>query len=246
MAREDGQLRVELEQTLFYPTSGGQDCDLGTLNKVEVLDVIEEGESIIHVLPDDEAAKKWAKGRELEGAIDMARRHDHMEQHSGQHLISAILLRRFGIPTRSYHLGALSVLDAGADLSREQIGEIEEEVSEKIRACLPIKETIHRGSAVTPVDHFRTKPAPEELDSPNGLRVIQIGPDDDIFDRDPCCGTHVTNTGQLGTLAIVDSRRIAKERTRLTFAVGRRATRAIRVRLNALRAARRDMKRAPR
>jgi alanyl-tRNA synthetase len=246
VVRENDRLLIELEQTLFYPTSGGQSCDLGTLNAVPVLDVVERGETIVHTLVAEESTKKWAKGRELEGAIDMARRHDHMEQHSGQHLLSAILLRQFEIETIGFHLGALSVLDAAADVTRKQISEIEEEVNAKIRACLDIKETIHRGSAVTPVDHFRTKPAPQELDAPHGLRVIQIGPDDEPFDRDPCCGTHVTNTGQLGTLAIVDSRRLSPGQTRLTFAVGRRATRAIRVRLNALRAARRDQKRSPR
>lgn len=231
------RVSVELEQSLFYPASGGQPCDLGTLNTIAVVNVIEDGETIIHELAPDPTTKKWAKGRELEGAIDLARRRVHMEQHSGQHLLSATLLSKLEIETVSFHLGAeLSTIDIAAEtLSPEQIAEVEAEANVAIRACLPVKVTVHRGSAVTPImERLRKAPAPELLESPHGLRIVQIGPDEAPIDRDPCCGTHVTNTGELGSIVILGTERGRKGEVRVTFAVGRRATAAIRARLDAL------------
>src|SRR4051794_18620888 len=103
---------VLLEATLFYPTSGGQPNDTGFLDDAKVVDVKEEGESVWHVL-EGEAPKPGAKAR---GAVDEARRRDHREQHSGQHLLSAILLDMARIPTIAFHLGAeVSTIDVQAD-----------------------------------------------------------------------------------------------------------------------------------
>src|SRR3982074_2206626 len=91
----DGGRKLVLKETAFYPTSGGQPFDLGSLNGTPVVEVVEEDGDIVHVLssPIDSS--------EVEGQIDWPRRFDHMQQHTGQHLLSAILVERFGIPTLS-------------------------------------------------------------------------------------------------------------------------------------------------
>src|SRR3984885_11342731 len=94
--------RIYLDRTAFYPTSGGQPFDTGQLGGIDVLEVIDEGDRIAHILSAPLAPD------ELDGRIDLARRFDHMQQHTGQHLLSAVLLEMFGAPTVSFHLGAES------------------------------------------------------------------------------------------------------------------------------------------
>src|SRR5215471_6009261 len=95
---KEGAWRVVLDQTAFYPTSGGQPNDLGTLGQARVLDVVDDGDEIIHVV--DRPVQGIVTGR-----IDWIRRFDHMQQHTGQHLLSAVLLKDFGLETVSFHLG---------------------------------------------------------------------------------------------------------------------------------------------
>src|SRR5688572_26511204 len=98
--RDDGGRRVYLDRTAFYPTSGGQPHDLGQLGGVAVMDVVDEGERIAHVL-----AEPLGPVSRVGGRIDWARRFDHMQQHTGQHLLSAVLADLFGIATVSVHFG---------------------------------------------------------------------------------------------------------------------------------------------
>src|SRR5262249_41275054 len=95
--------RVYLDRTAFYPTSGGQPFDLGVLGGVEVREVVDEEDRIAHVV-----SSPVAQGVEVSGSIDWTRRFDHMQQHTGQHLLSAVLQESFGWPTVSFHLGAES------------------------------------------------------------------------------------------------------------------------------------------
>src|SRR3954462_5788992 len=99
VGRADGGHRVYLDRTAFYPTSGGQPLDTGRLGGVEVVDVVDEGDRVAHLL----AAP--APGERLEGAVDWPRRFDHMQQHTGQHLLSAVIADRFGHATVSVHFG---------------------------------------------------------------------------------------------------------------------------------------------
>jgi Predicted metal-dependent hydrolases related to alanyl-tRNA synthetase HxxxH domain len=109
LSSRDGGRKLVLSQTAFYPTSGGQPFDLGTLNGIPVVDVLEEDGEIVHVV------ESPIEAGEVEGRIDWNRRFDHMQQHSGQHLLSAILAERFGIQTVSFHLGAAaSTIDVEA------------------------------------------------------------------------------------------------------------------------------------
>src|SRR6202050_2038471 len=105
----DGGKRVYLDRTAFYPTSGGQPFDLGTLGGAAVREVIDEDDRIAHLLEAPVAAG------EVDARIDWDRRFDHMQQHTGQHLLSAVLVAGFGLPTVSFHLGQeISTIDLDA------------------------------------------------------------------------------------------------------------------------------------
>src|ERR1700722_18815715 len=118
---EEGR-RVYLDHTAFYPTSGGQPFDLGTLNGSAVREVIDEDGRIAHVL---ETALTVT---EVQGHIDWSRRFDHMQQHTGQHLLSAVLVELYGIQTLSFHMGeAASTIELGnANLDPSRIERTEE------------------------------------------------------------------------------------------------------------------------
>src|SRR5918994_2545690 len=97
--RADDGRRIYLDRTAFYPTSGGQPFDTGTLGGIAVVDVMDEGERVAHVLADPLA------GIRVSGIVDWDRRFDHMQQHTGQHLLSAVLHERFGHATIGVHFG---------------------------------------------------------------------------------------------------------------------------------------------
>jgi alanyl-tRNA synthetase len=228
-----GRPAVLLDQTLFFPTGGGQPCDQGALGSAAVLEVIEEGQAVWHLL---DAPLDVDPGAEVEGRVDLARRRDHMEQHSGQHLLSAILLAR-QIPTVAFHLGADEVtIDVRLErLEPELLAEVELEVNAAIREDLPVTATVYEGAdAVAQAGSLRAPPAAAALASPRGLRIVQLGHGERVLDRDPCCGTHVSSTGQLGALVLLGSERGRRGETRLRFAVGGRATSAARARLDSL------------
>jgi len=103
-AASPDQQRVYLDRTAFYPTSGGQPFDTGQLGGVKVIEVIDEGDRIAHVLS-GRLMQIEAGQSDVDGRIDLARRFDHMQQHTGQHLLSAVLLAMFDAPTVSFHLG---------------------------------------------------------------------------------------------------------------------------------------------
>src|SRR4051812_18652406 len=130
---EDGR-RVYLDKTYFYPTSGGQPHDTGVLSGASVTDVVDEGERIAHVLSEP------IESDLVQARIDWNRRFDHMQQHSGQHLLSAVLLEFFGFETLSFHMGAeVSTIELGTkDLAPEQIVRAEERVNEVVRAAVPL------------------------------------------------------------------------------------------------------------
>ncbi|MGH9778983.1 MAG: hypothetical protein ACRD5I_11290, partial [Candidatus Acidiferrales bacterium] len=114
---DGGRARLWLDHTVFYPTSGSQPNDLGTLGGVAVLDVVEEDNDIVHVL------ERAPAGERLKGEIDWLRRFDHMQQHTGQHMLSAAFVRLFKFPTVSFHLGRdICTIDlATASLGRRQL-----------------------------------------------------------------------------------------------------------------------------
>ena len=136
-------LRVYLDRTAFYPTSGGQPFDLGSLGGVAVKEVIDEEDRIGHLLEAPLGAT------EVQGLIDWERRYDHMQQHTGQHLLSAVLEELFAIRTVSFHLGTeVSTIDVDApSLTPEQLERAEERCAEVVAQARPVQITFEDASA---------------------------------------------------------------------------------------------------
>jgi alanyl-tRNA synthetase len=205
---EDGR-RIYLDRTAFYPTSGGQLHDLGTLAGQPVVDVVDEDERIAHVLA---APVTVDAGREVIGKVDWTRRFDHMQQHTGQHLLSAVFEDLFNAKTVSVHFGdASSTLDLETDaMSAQSIEKAER------RANLVIAE--NRPVAVTFEDAATATGLRKASDRTGTLRIVTIA---DV-DRSACGGTHVRATGEIGGLLIRGTER-TKKALRVEFVCGLRA-----------------------
>ena len=211
---------VVLDRTLFYPTAGGQPHDLGRLGEATVLDVLDEGDEIIHVLD------RTLELGPIRGNIDWDRRFDHMQQHTGQHLLSAIFHERFGLPTVSFHLGSeTSTIDLRGPEPTDAIREgAERAVNEVIFDDRPV--TVRYGTA----EELAQIGVRKEVDRSGILRAIEI----EGADLRPCGGTHVKRTGQIGLLLV---RRCTKIRQdwRVEFVCGQRAERTARADFQHLR-----------
>ncbi|MGN6392331.1 MAG: alanyl-tRNA editing protein [Gemmatimonadales bacterium] len=211
VGRADDGRRVYLDRTAFYPTSGGQLHDLGQLGNAAVVDVIDEDERIAHVLAEPLAADR------VRGEIDWARRVDHMRQHTGQHLLSAVLHDSFGRATESVHFGRdASTLDLAAGaLTHDQVVEAERLANQEVMADRPVVVTFEDAASATAL----RKPS----DRTGSLRIVTITG----LDRSACGGTHVRATGEIGPIAIRKVERV-KQLVRLEFLCGDRAVRRAR------------------
>lgn len=199
------QRRIYLDRTAFYPTSGGQPFDTGRLGGVDVIDVIDEDGRIAHVLSAPLAA------REVAGVIDWRRRFDHMQQHTGQHLLSAVLVELFDAPTVSFHLGAdASTIDVGRVLEAGQIRAAERRANEIVFENRPVSESYRHSSENLGL----RKPTEREGE----IRIISI----QDLDRSACGGTHVRATGEIGPVLIRKLDRI-RGNLRIEFLCGLRA-----------------------
>jgi len=215
---EDGQVAY-LDRSAFYPTSGGQPFDLGSIAGVSVLDVVDEDERIAHRL----ASPLAAGDGEVACAVDWGRRFDHMQQHTGQHLLSAVFEELYSLHTVSFHLGAESStidLEGGA-VDPQTVLAVERRANQMVVENRPV--TVHFEDAAT-VQGLR-KPSERE----GTLRVIQI----DGLDRSACGGTHVRATGEIGAILL---RRLEKIRqsVRVEFVCGSRAVARARADFEAL------------
>jgi alanyl-tRNA synthetase len=180
---------VELDATAFYPTSGGQPYDVGTLGDARVLDVIDEEDGRITHVTD----APLADAALVRGVIDWARRFEHMQQHTGQHVLSAALDRLFANRTESFHLGADS---CSIDLAREvTAGELAAAVDEANRIVWEDRPVHAR--FVTAEEAARL-PLRKEPARGGTLRLIEV----DDFDLSACGGTHVARTGGIGIIAV--------------------------------------------
>ena len=198
-----------LDKTAFYPTSGGQPNDLGFLGSIPVLDVYEDEAtgSVVHVVPE-----KISAGA-VRGVIDASRRRDHMQQHSGQHVLSQAFMELFNWPTVSFHLGtAASTIDLPVEGMNRDSAEQAEALANRI-----VSE--NRPVAVCYVPHEQAadarlrKPTEREGD----IRIIDIAG----FDRSACGGTHVRTTGEIGPILVTGLER-AKKQGRVHFLCGNR------------------------
>jgi alanyl-tRNA synthetase len=201
--------QVLLDQTAFYPTSGGQPFDIGTLGDAQVVDVIErEDGEIAHIVD-----RRLEVGARVSGIVDWPRRFDHMQQHTGQHVLSAAFDRRFNARTESFHLGSTaSTIDLGRDVSGSEIAAAEEEANRIVWEDRPV--AIRFATA----EEAASLPLRKEPSRGGPLRLIDI----EDFDLSACGGTHVARTGAIGLIAIAGAEKF-RSGTRVEFLCGGRA-----------------------
>ena len=205
----NGHWKVVLDRTAFYPEGGGQPCDLGDLGCAKVIDVRSEDGSIIHTTDSDPG------NGEISGRLDWSRRFDHMQQHTGEHILSGIFLARFGAQNVGFHLTSnscqidvtLSALDA------DQIQAIEDDANKIIFQNLPISARFYTEDEMSGLA-LRKEPGKEF----EQVRLVSI----ENCDCCPCGGTHVSHTGEAGLIKIRswDKR---KSNLRIDFVTGGRA-----------------------
>jgi len=207
---------IILDRTAFYPTGGGQPNDTGSINGAAIIDVIEDEDGrIVHV------AGKGAgpgpipvAGKTVECRIDGARRLDHMQQHSGQHILSQAFVQACGAETRSFHLGAAtSTIDIDLQSPTDECMRSAEEIANRV----VFEDRPMRVHLVSEAEAARL-PLRKESAVQGTIRVIEI----DGFDWSPCGGTHASRAGQVGLIAIKGFER-AKKMTRVEFVCGQRA-----------------------
>ena len=212
VARKDDRWQLVLDRTAFYPTSGGQPFDTGTIGDARVLDVFDDQDGNVTHVVDREVEKNCR----VRGHIDWDRRFDHMQQHTGQHLLSAAFERQTGARTVSFHLGGTSsTIDLDKELTPEQIAGVETAANavlwEDREVCV---------SFVTAAEAAKL-PLRKDPARDGDLRIIEIKD----YDMSACGGTHVSRTGAIGVIAISAFERF-KGGQRVEFVCGGRALRA--------------------
>lgn len=204
---------VVLDRTAFYPTSGGQPHDTGSLAGRPVVDVIDAGESIVHVLDAAAPHLPIGAGAEVEGIVDWDRRFDHMQQHTGQHVLSAVFARALQAETVSVHLGGSSTLDlALSQLGPEDARRVEDAANQIVFDNRPV--TVRFVSA-SEADHLGLRRPPRRSGT---IRVVEVAD----CDRSACGGTHVRSTAEIGPLVLRRWER-TKGQIRVEFLAGWRA-----------------------
>src|SRR6476646_9575101 len=209
--RVSGWTAIVLDRTAFYPTGGGQPSDTGTLNGSRVVECIDDGErGVLHVV------QGFAPARDtiVAGRIDWVRRLGHMQQHTGQHILSQAFVQRFNAPTKSFR-----VLESSCEIDIELANPTTEIVERAVELANNVvwedrAITIHNVSAEEATAlALRKEPSRE-----GELRLIEI----EGFDLTPCGGTHAYRTGEVGMIAMRSWER-AKGLTRIEFVAGMRA-----------------------
>ena len=207
-AEVKGGWAVTLDATAFYPTGGGQECDLGILGGANVLDVKEQGEDIIHLCD-----APLEVGSRVAGAIDWQRRFDHMQQHSGEHLVMGQIFQKFGYHNVGFHMGGhLVTIDLNGPVTWDDLMEIEEKTNAIICQNIPVK-TWYPSPEELPSVQYRSKKA-----LPWPVRIVEFAGQDVCA----CCGTHVKYTGEIGLVKFVSCIKF-KEGVRIEMASGKRA-----------------------
>jgi len=207
--RDGDRWKVTLDRTAFYPTSGGQPFDTGTIAEAQVLDVVDQEDGTVAHIVDRELEKNCR----VRAHVNWERRFDHMQQHTGQHLLSAAFEREVSAKTVSFHLGtASSTIDLDRELSAQQIARVEETANrvlwEDREVCIQFL-SAHEAAKLP----LRKEPA-----RTGELRIIEIKD----YDVSACGGTHVRRTGAIGIILITATERF-KGGLRVEFVCGNRA-----------------------
>ncbi|MDE3178686.1 MAG: alanyl-tRNA editing protein [Acidobacteriota bacterium] len=205
-----GRQRVILDRTAFYPASGGQPSDRGALNGAEVAEVADEGECVAHVL------SQRLPPSAVKGRIDWPRRFDHMQQHSGQHLLSAAFVVTARLETVSFHMGEeVSTIDLDSDRATPAQIEAAENLANQIVFENRAVNILFKTAA-----EARQMPLRKPSEREGVIRLIEV----ENFDLSACGGTHVSRTGEVGQILVRKTDRI-RNHTRVEFACGGRALR---------------------
>ncbi len=201
---------VVLDRTCFYATSGGQPNDRGTINSQQVQDVRFEEDRLVHIISTP------LEGSTVKGTIDWDRRFDHMQQHTGQHILSAAFFQLFQAETSSFHLGDeyCSIELNRPSLNREEVRKAEELANKVIFGAQPVQTFF-----VDP-EKAGEYPLRKKSDLQESLRIVKIGE----FDLSPCSGTHVRNSGEVGTVFITGSEKLSQT-LKISFLCGNRVVR---------------------
>ncbi len=211
---KNGKTEVTLDRSAFYPTSGGQPYDTGTIGGCSVLDVIVDGEGEVwHTI-----SSVLNEGDEVLCRIDWARRFDHMQQHAGEHMLAGAVYRHFGGNTIGLHLGTeistidITMPDGSTHFSPEQIELLEMDVNEQIQQNVPIRCWFPSEQELQALPLRKTPTVTEHV------RIVAIGDKEMVA----CGGTHPANAGEIGLVKIVDARP-SRGKLRLGFVCGMRA-----------------------
>ncbi len=199
---------VLLDQTALYPNSGGQPNDLGFLGEAVVLDVRDEDDGIVHIV--DRALELGS----VNGCVNWPRRFDHMQQHTGQHLLSAMFQERFGLSTVSFHLGEeMCTIDLrGGEPSRDHLIGAQRAANKVVFEDRPV--SVRYGTR----EQLARLGVRKDVEREGLLRAIEI----ETADLQPCGGTHVKSTGQIGMILVRGCNKVRQD-WRVEFACGRRA-----------------------
>ena len=206
--KAEGGWEITLAATAFYPEGGGQACDLGTLGEAKVLDVQERGEKIIHLCD-----TPLEVGMSVAGKLDWERRFALMQQHSGEHIVSGIIHRRYGYHNKGFHMGSdIITIDFDGVVPAEDLADIEAEANRAVWEDLPLR-CWYPSPEELPNVFYRTKKA-----LPWPVRIVQVPG----YDSCACCGTHVQRTGEIGLIKLFSTVGF-RGGTRMEMACGGRA-----------------------
>lgn len=204
----EGGYLITLDATAFYPEGGGQPSDTGTLGETSVLSVQEVGEDIFHLCD-----KPLPVGQLVAGVIDWPRRLDLMQQHTGEHMVSGVIHKRYGYHNVGFHIGAdVVTIDFDGPIPQEDLQSIENEVNAAIWQNLPVKCDYPAQEELPQVPYRRKR------DLPWPVRIVDIPQ----IDQCACCGTHVKRTGEIGLVKLFSCVKF-HQGVRIEMACGRRA-----------------------
>lgn len=214
LAGRNGRMIVALDRSAFYPTSGGQPFDTGSISGHAVTDVFVDGDGEVW----HEIEGRLAVGEAVHGSINWERRFDHMQQHGGEHMVAGAIYELTGGMTIGLHLGAevstidVELADGATHISETLVERIEDVVNERIQRDWPIRCWFPDAAELAALP-LRKQPTVKEH-----VRIVAMGD----FEMVACGGTHPSSTGQIGLVKIVDTAP-ARGKLRLSFVCGRRA-----------------------
>lgn len=208
---DGGKYKAVLDRTAFFPTGGGQTCDNGTLNGIDVLDVHIENGEIIHVLPSSVNA-----GDTVSGILNYGEREEKMQSHTAEHILSSVLNKKYGLSNIGFHLGSVdTTCDFDGFLTAEQLSDAEDEVNRIIRENHTVYPVFPSEAELNTLE-YRSK-----LELTGDVRIVMIG-ENGTVDKCACCAPHVSQTGNIGFFKIADAYKY-KGGTRVHILTGQRA-----------------------